>query len=100
MTAAGYFDTIDHLSDSVKLRRLSRIITVAFANENFVVVDSADFQNIFDRVSIADLDPKSEDARELFRESRVMYSVFHSRDYWYGLVWDPKKKKFVKVWQN
>jgi len=99
-TASGYFDSIDHLTDSVKLRRLRQIVTVAFANENFMVLDSADFAALFKRVSVADLDPNSTGARELFREPRVMFSVFHSRDYWYGLVWDPKQKKFVKVWRN
>jgi len=99
-TAAGYFDTIDHLPDSVKLRRLRRMVTVAFANENFEIVDSAEFDNIMRKVSPADLPAGSREAYELFTEPRVMYSVFHSRDYWYGLVWDPKKKKFVKVWQN
>jgi hypothetical protein len=98
--AAGYFDTIDHLPDSVKLRRLRRMVTVAFANENFEIVDSAEFDNIMRKVSSADLPRESREAYELFREPRVMYSVFHSRDYWYGLVWDPKKNKFVKVWQN
>lgn len=99
-TTGGYFDTADHLSDSIKRRRLRQIVTVAFANENFTVVDSAGFADLFTRVSPADLDPNSAEAHSLFREPRVMYSVFHSRDYWYGLVWDPKREKFVKVWRN
>ncbi|MDP4198843.1 MAG: hypothetical protein Q8902_04650 [Bacteroidota bacterium] len=99
-TAGGYFDTIDHLTDSVKLRRMRQIVTIAFANENFLVIDSADFADLFKHVSQADLDPNSEEAHELFREPRVMFSVFHSRDYWYGLVWDPKLKKFLRVWRN
>lgn len=99
-TTGGYFDTADHLPDSVKLRRIRQIVTVAFANENFTVVDSADFADLFTRVSPAELDPNSAEAHDLFHEPRVMYSVFHSRDYWYGLVWDPKRQKFVRVWKN
>lgn len=99
-TVSGYFDTIDHLTDSTKLRRLRRIIAVAFANENFMVIDSSDLSDIFKRVDPDELKPDSPEIHELFRESRVMYSVFHSRDYWYGLVWDPKKQKFVKLWRN
>lgn len=99
-TIGGWFDTIDHLSDSTKLRRARKIVTTYFANENFLVMDSADFVGLFNRVEVADLDPKSEQAHELFREPRVMFSVFKSRDYWYGIVWDPRAKKFVKIWHN
>jgi hypothetical protein len=99
-TAAGYFDTIDHLTDSVKRYRLRRLVTVFLANENFVVIDSADFADLFNRVSVADIKPGSAEASELFKEARVMFSVYHSRDFWYGLIWDPKKKKFVKAWRN
>jgi hypothetical protein len=99
-TAGGYFDTIDHLSDSTKLRRLRRIVTVAFANENFLIVDSSDLDELFKRVDPDELKPGSPEIRDLFTEPRMMYSVFHSRDYWYGLVWDPKQKKFVKLWRN
>ena len=98
--AAGIFDTIDHLPDSVKLKRLRRMVLVYFANENFEVVDSGEFDDLMRKVSPADLPAHSREAYDLFKEPRVMYSVFHSRDYWYGLVWDPQKKKFIKVWKN
>jgi hypothetical protein len=98
--AGGYFDTADHLPDSIKLKRLRTIVTVFFANENFEVVDSNDFSEMMARVTQADIKPHSPDASEIFRQPRVMYSVFHSRDYWYGLIWDPKRKKFVKAWRN
>jgi len=98
--AAGYFDSLDHLSDSVKKVRLRRYVTVFLANENFVVIDSAEFADLFSRVSVADIKPGSPEALSLFREDRVMFSVFHSRDYWYGLIWDPKQKKFVRAWRN
>ncbi|HZK76479.1 MAG TPA: hypothetical protein VFD13_06180 [Candidatus Kapabacteria bacterium] len=98
--AKGYFDTMDHLTDPIKLFRLRRIITIFFANENFEVVDSNDFRDMMKRVDVAEIKPGSAYARELFQASRVMYSVFHSRDYWYGLIWDPKKEKFIKAWRN
>ncbi len=98
--AGGYFDTADHLPDSIKLKRLRTIVTVFFANENFEVVDSNEFDTILKQVAEADVHPHSFEASEIFREPRVMYSVYHSRDYWYGLVWDPKNNKFVKAWRN
>jgi hypothetical protein len=98
--AGGYFDSLDHLTDSVKKVRLRRYVTVFLANENFVVIDSAEFADLFNRVSVADIKPGSPEAISLFKEDRVMFSVFHSRDYWYGLIWDPKQKKFVRAWRN
>jgi hypothetical protein len=98
--AHGYFDTADHLPDSIKLKRLRTLVTVFFANENFEVVDSNDFAEMLKQVSEADLRPHSKEAWEIFSQPRVMFSVYHSRDYWYGLLWDPKKKKFVKAWRN
>jgi hypothetical protein len=98
--AKGYFDTTDHLPDSIKLKRLRTIVTVFFANENFEVVDSNDFNEMLKQVTEADVHPHSVEASEIFSQSCVIYSVFHSRDYWYGLSWNPKKKKFVKAWRN
>ncbi|HET6400695.1 MAG TPA: hypothetical protein VFH95_04770 [Candidatus Kapabacteria bacterium] len=98
--AKGYFDTMDHWTDDIKLLRLRRLITVFFANENFEVVDSNDFRDMMKRVDVAEIKPGSAYARELFQEPRVMYSVYHGRDYWYGLIWDPKKERFIKAWRN
>jgi hypothetical protein len=98
--AEGYFDAKDNLPDSIKLKRLRTIVTVFFANENFAVVDSNDFNEMMSRVTKAEIEPNSAESRELFQKPRVMYSVFHSRDYWYGLIWDPNKEKFVKAWRN
>ena len=99
-TARGSFDPIDHLSDSIMLKRLREIVTVFFANENFVVLDSSGFIDAISRGRTADLRVGSPEAIALFTEPRVMYSAFHSRDYWYGLVWDPARKKFVRAWRN
>jgi len=98
--AEGYFDTIDHLQDSIKLKRLSTIVTVFFSNDNFGTVDSNDYREMMKRVTKDEIEPNSAEARELFHKPRMMYSVFHSRDYWYGLIWDPKKEKFIKAWRN
>ena len=98
--AKGYFDTTDRLTPERKLYLLRRIITIFFANENFEIVDTADFNDMMKHVDVAEVTPGSAYARELFGQPRAMYSVFHSRDYWYGLVWDPKKHKFIKAWRN
>jgi hypothetical protein len=99
-TARGYFDTIDHLTDSIKLKRLRQIVTVFFANENFVVLDSSGFIDAIKRGTPADISIGSQESVQLFKEPRVMYSVFHSRDYWYGLVWDPARNRLVRAWRN
>jgi hypothetical protein len=98
--AGGYFDTADHLPDSIKLKRLRTIVTVFFANENFEVVDSNDFTDMLKQVSEADVHPHSKESSEIFSQARVMFSVFHSRDYWYGLIWNAKKHKFARAWRN
>lgn len=99
-TADGYFDPADNLNDSTKLARLRRIVLVFFANENFLVLDSARYGQILSETTPAEVVINSPEAHELQSGDRVMYSVFASRDNFYGLVWLPSKKKFVKAWQN
>ncbi len=99
-TAAGYFDPVDNLSDSMKLIKLRRITLVFLANENFVVLDSAKFNRLLAETTTADVTIGSKEARELSTGDRVMLSVFAGRDNFYGLVWLPSKKRFVKAWQN
>ncbi|HET6511987.1 MAG TPA: hypothetical protein VFH43_07335 [Candidatus Kapabacteria bacterium] len=99
-TAEGYFDPADKLTDSTKLARLRRIVLVFLANENFVVLDSAKFNRLLAETTPADVIIDSKEARELATGDRVMYSVFAGRDNFYGLVWLPSKKRFVKAWQN
>lgn len=98
--AKGYFDTTDHLTPERKLYLLRKIITIFFANENFEIVDTSDFTDMMKHVDVAEIVPGSAYSRELFTEPCAMYSVFHGRDYWYGLVWDQKKNKFIKAWRN
>lgn len=99
-TADGYFDPADELTDSVKLSRLRRIALVFLANENFVVLDSAKFSRLLAETTPAEVAMDSKESRELSTGDRVMYSVFAGRDNFYGLVWLPSKKRFVKAWQN
>jgi hypothetical protein len=99
-TAAGYFDPADKLSDSIKLVRLRRVVLVFLANENFVVLDSMKLNRLLAQTTPADVAIDSKEARELSSGDRVMYSVFAGRDNFYGLVWLPSKKRFVKAWQN
>lgn len=98
--AAGYFDPADELSDSLQFRRLRRYVTVFFANENFVILDSAKFVRLQAEGSPAEVALDSPESREILAGQHVMYSVFSSRDNFYGLVWLPSRKRFVKAWQN
>jgi hypothetical protein len=98
--AKGYFDAIDHLPDSIKLKRLSRIVNVFFANENFVVVDSLNLPDILKMGSMADVRLGSSTCSELMHMREVMFSAFRSREYWYGLMWLPSRNKLIKAWRN
>lgn len=98
--AEGYFAKRDSLTERMKMRRLKRTINSFFANENFTVIDSASFNAFRRNASQADIQPGSEEDYELLVANRVMYNVFASRDYYYGLVWLPSKKKFVRAWRN
>jgi hypothetical protein len=99
-SAAGYFEDRDTLSEFTRMARLQRIVTVFFANENFSVLDSVNFHKLLQNVSVAEIEPASLHAQEVFQHPKIMYSVFHSRDLWYGLVWDEKRGKFIKAWTN
>jgi hypothetical protein len=99
-TAAGYFDPADKLNDSTRFARLRRVVHLFFANENFLVLDSARYSKLLAESSPAEVAIDSPESRELLSGDRIMYSVFASRDNFYGLMWLPSKKKFVKAWQN
>lgn len=99
-TAGGYFDPADKLNDSIRFSRLRRIITVFFANENFLVLDSGKYAKLLAESSPAEVVVNSPESSELLSGDRVMYSVFAGRDNFYGLIWLPSKKRFVKAWQN
>jgi hypothetical protein len=95
-----FFDSIDHLSDTAKLRRLHRYVTVAFANENFTMLDSAGYGKLLQDRSAGEVPPDSPEIRELLDQPRAMYNVFAGLNRMYGVAWLPKEKRFVKVWQN
>lgn len=98
--AGAYFDSIDHLSDTAKLRRLHRYVTVSFANENFTVLDSGEYPKVLQDRSPGDVSADSPEMHELLSQPRVMYNVFAGLDRLYGIAWLPKEKRFIKVWQN
>lgn len=98
--ADGYFAKRDSLSERMKMRRLKRTINSFFANENFTVIDSASFNAFRKNATQADIEPGSEEDYELLAANRVMYNIFASRDYYYGIVWLPSKNKFVRAWRN
>jgi hypothetical protein len=98
--AEGYFDPADTLTDSIKLHRLRHVIHVCFANENFSSIDSSGLGSLFNDATPADLKPGSPEIKELEQQSSVVYNVFRSRDYFYGLIWLPSKHKFVRLWKN
>lgn len=98
--ADEYFDTIDHLTDTAKLRRLHRYVTIAFANENFTMLDSSEYRKVLEVRSPGEVTPDSPEIGELVSKPRPMFNVFAGIDRMYGLAWLPKEKRFVKVWQN
>ena len=98
--AEGYFDPQDHLDDSTKLKRLRYIIHRFFANENFTIVDSATLSTLFTDAHPLDIPPDSPAMSELATKGSVMYNVFRSREFFYGLTWLPDEKKFARLWRN
>lgn len=98
--AKGYFDPHDSLSDDLKIRRLRHTISTFFANENFSVADSSTIADMLKDASPMDIQPGSAEMLEIEKASPVIFNVFRSRDFFYGLVWLPSKKRFVRLWRN
>jgi len=98
--AAGYFDPIDSLTEDRKFARLQRIVNYFFTNENFTWTDSLQLTRLIRNTGEADVKLGSMECDELGACTRTMYNVYVSRDYWYGLIWLPSQKKFVRAWRN
>jgi hypothetical protein len=98
--ASGYFDPHDSLSDNLKIRRLRHSVSTFFANENFSVADSSTIAAMLKDASPMDVQPGSAEILEIEKASPVIFNVFRSRDFFYGLVWLPSKKRFVRLWRN
>ncbi len=96
----GYFDPADNLNDTIKLIRVRHVVHAFFANENFTPIDSARLSTLFADASPADVLPASEAMKELEVSRGIVYNVFRSRDYFYGIIWLPSKHKFVRLWKN
>jgi hypothetical protein len=98
--AESYFEDRDTLSNFTRTARLHRIVTVFFANENFQAIDSVRMLKLLQDVSPGEVRPGSSEFTEIFSKPRIMYSVYRSRDEWYGLVWNERRRKFSRLWQN
>jgi hypothetical protein len=98
--AGGYFDPHDTIPDDLKIRRLRHIVSTFFANENFSVADSAAIARMFNDASPMDVQPGSDEMLEIEKTAPVIFNVFRSREFFYGLVWLPSKRRFVRLWRN
>jgi hypothetical protein len=98
--AKDYFDAKDKLPDSVKWRRLRRIITYFFSNQNFTKSEDESLASMLERLQAVDLRPGTPEAEEFSSSSHRMFSVYAGRDYLYGITYLYSKRKFVRVWRN
>jgi hypothetical protein len=98
--AESYFDKKDHLSDTIKWRRLEYLVKVFFINQNFTMSGEDSLAAIFDRARPAEIKAGSIEAKEFESSPHRIFSVFGGRDHLYALTWLASKKKFVKVWKN
>ncbi|HET9136475.1 MAG TPA: hypothetical protein VFO76_07555 [Candidatus Kapabacteria bacterium] len=98
--ASSYFDPIDQLPDTIKWRRLERILRNYFVNRNFLMDSDETLKAIFERAQPVDIKLESAEAKEFTATPHKIYSVFAGRDELYGLTWLDSKKRFVKVWKN
>src|SRR5688572_2472900 len=98
--AKDYFDPKDKLADSVKWRRLRRIMTYFFSSQNFTSSsDSAIVESLasLDRV---DIKASSSEETEFLGAPHTIFSVYAGRDKLYGITYLESRKKFVTVWRN
>jgi hypothetical protein len=98
--AKDYFDVKDKLPDSVKWRRLRRIITYFFSNQNFTKSEDESLASMLERLQAVDLKPGTPEAEEFSSSSHKIFSVYAGRDYLYGISFLSSKQKFVRVWRN
>ena len=98
--ANDFFDSKDHLSDTIKWFRLQRIMRGFFSDQNFSSSDSENITSIFERVHPYDIKPGSDEAKEFSVSSHKIFSVYAGRDELFGITWLASKKKFVTLWRN
>lgn len=98
--ASGYFDPKDKLPDSIKWKRLRRIITYFFSNQNFTPSAEENLSSMLERLKPGDIKLASPEADELASSPHTIFAVYAGRDNLYGLTYIESKKKFLKVWRN
>lgn len=98
--ANDFFDSKDHLSDTIKWFRLQRIMRGFFSDQNFSASDSENITSIFERVHLDDIKPGSDEAKEFNATNHKIFSVYAGRDELFGITWLASKKKFVTLWRN
>lgn len=98
--ANAYFDPKDKLPDSIKWKRLRRIITYFFSNQNFSSSADESLHDLLERLKPGDIKLDSHEAEELAALPHTIIAVYAGRDNLYGLTYIGSKKKFLKVWRN
>lgn len=104
--ADDYFEERDSINDTVKWWRLQKILSVYFANENFLSSDdprAPGYQNLdqlFADVHPADIAPGSPEAEEFIAKPHRVFHIYAGRDNLYALTYIGSKKNFLKLWRN
>lgn len=98
--ANDFFDSKDHLSDTIKWFRLQRIMRGFLSDQNFSISDSEDITSLFERVHPVEIKSGSDEAKEFSAASHKIFSVYAGRDELFGITWLDSKKKFLVLWRN
>lgn len=98
--AKDYFDKKDTLADSVKWRRLRRIMTYFFSNQNFTSSSDSAVVESFDLLDRVDIKKGAAEEKEFLSSPHTIFSTYAGRDKLYGITYLDSKNKFVVVWRN
>ncbi len=98
--AKDYFDPKDKLADSVKWRRLRRIMTYFFSIQNFTSSSDSTIIESLALLDRVDIKVNSTEEKEFLATPHTIFSVYAGRDKLYGITYLESKKKFVIVWRN
>ncbi len=98
--AKEYFDKKDALPDSVKWRRLRRIMTYFFSNQNFTSSSDSTIVESLALLERVDIKAGSSEEKEFLATPHTIFSVYAGRDKLYGITYLDSKKKFVTLWRN
>jgi hypothetical protein len=98
--AKDYFDPKDKLADSVKWRRLRRIMTYFFSSQNFTSSSDSTIVESLGLLERVDIKANSAEEKEFLAAPHRIFSVYAGRDKLYGITYLGSKNKFVTVWRN